>query len=184
MADSLEFAKEGLHHAGHAAGHDDGSARKVAVLIAVLAAGLALCEMAEKGAQNAYLTHHIQAADDWAFYQAKTIRANVFITHAETLEALGKDGTKARDTAARLNDDPKGGEGRVQLMAKAKASEALRDTSFHRYHLFEGAVGGLQIAIVLASVAVVTRVGALAVAAAVLGLGAAGFAALMALGLL
>jgi hypothetical protein len=184
MTDSLEFAKEDLHHAAHGAGHQDGSARKVAVLIAVLAAGLALCEMAEKGAQNAYLTQHIQAADDWAFYQAKTIRANLYITHAETLEALGKPADKARETAARLNDDPKGGEGRVQLLAKAKLSEGARDHSFHNYHLFEGAVGALQIAIVLASVSVVTRVGALALGAGVLGLGAVVFAGLVAAGVL
>ena len=51
--------------------HGDTSARRVAVLIAVLAAALALADMAEKGAQNEYLTHHVAVADDWAFYQAK-----------------------------------------------------------------------------------------------------------------
>ena len=49
--------------------HGDTSARRVAVLIAVLAAALA--DMAEKGAQNEYLTHHVAVADDRAFYQAK-----------------------------------------------------------------------------------------------------------------
>ncbi|OJY65598.1 MAG: hypothetical protein BGP12_17165 [Rhodospirillales bacterium 70-18] len=221
MTDSLEFAKEGLEHAGHARhgdthgnAHDDNGARKIAVLIAALAATLAVAEMAEKGAQNGYLTHHIQAADDWAFYQAKTIRANLYATHAETLDALaagraawardagardaggrdaaldreaaaalGKQAAAARGTSARLNDDPQGGEGRAQLLRKAQASEALRDRAFHRYHLFEGVVGALQIAIVLASVSVVTRVGALALGAGVLGGAAAVFAALVAGGL-
>ena len=54
-----------------AEGTPDTSARRVAVLIAVLAAALALADMAEKGAQNEYLTHHVAVADDWAFYQAK-----------------------------------------------------------------------------------------------------------------
>lgn len=185
MTDSLEYAKEGLHHAAHGgAQHDDGASRKIAMLVAVLAAALALCEMGEKAAQNSYLTHHIQAADDWAFYQAKTIRANLYATHAETLAALGKPDAKALETASRLNDDPKGGEGRVQLMAKAKKSEAARDAAFHHYHLYEAAVGALQIAIVLASVSVITRVSALALGAGALGLGAAVFAGLLALGVL
>ncbi len=194
MTDSLEYAKEGLEHAGHSA-HGDGTARRVAVLVAVLAAGLAIGEMAEKGAQNAYLTHHIQATDDWAFYQAKTTRANLYTIQAETLAALAggrdaagaavleKQAAAARATAARLLDDPKGGEGRVQLAKRAKGSEVERDVAFHRYHLFEGVVGGLQIAIVLASVSVVTRVRTLALVAGALGLAAAVFGGLVAAGL-
>ena len=65
MSETIENAREGLHHAQHEpGGHTDGSARKVAVLIAVLAAALALAEMGEKGAQNEYLTHHIALSDD------------------------------------------------------------------------------------------------------------------------
>ena len=195
MTDSLEYAKEGLEHAGHSA-HGDGTARRVAVLVAVLAAGLAIGEMAEKGAQNGYLTHHIQATDDWAFYQAKTTRANLYTTQAETLTALAagrdavgaaaldKQATAARATAARLLDDPKGREGRAQLAKKAKASEVRRDVAFHRYHLFEGAVGALQIAIVLASVSVVTRVRTLALAAGALGVAAGVLGGLVAAGLI
>ena len=67
MGETIEHAREGIHEAHHAeVRHGDTSARRVAVLIAVL-----LADMAEKGAQNEYLTHHVAVADDWAFYQAK-----------------------------------------------------------------------------------------------------------------
>ena len=49
MSDTIEHAKEGIEEAHH---HGDSRARRIAVLIAVLAAGLALSEMGEKGAQN------------------------------------------------------------------------------------------------------------------------------------
>src|SRR4051812_6923550 len=83
MSDTIEHAREGIHQAHEApAGHGDRSARRIAVLIAVLAAALALAEMGEKGAQNAYLTHHIALSDDWAFYQAKNARASLWTVEA------------------------------------------------------------------------------------------------------
>jgi len=56
-----------------------------------------------------------------------------------------------------MRDDPQGGDGMKQLGERAKGQEAERDAAFHRYHEFELVVGALQIAIVLASVSVVTR---------------------------
>jgi DNA polymerase III epsilon subunit-like protein len=183
MSESIDTAKEAIEGAQEAEEKQrDGSARNVAVLIAALAAALALAEMGEKGAQNDYLTHHIQASDDWNFYQAKTIRSNVYSVEADTLEsqptaadpAVRKRIDAARAQAKRLDDDEKT-LGRKQLMEKARESEELRDHAFHRFHLFELVVGALEISIVLASVSVVTRVRPLALGAVVLGGGASLF---------
>ena len=51
--------------------------------------------------------------------------------------------------------------------------EAERNEVEHRYHHYEYAVGALEIAIVLASVSVVTRMRALTFAAATIGAAAA-----------
>jgi hypothetical protein len=183
MSDDIETAKEAIEGAHHAEAHrQDGSARNIAVLIAALAAALALSDMAEKSAQNAYLTHHIQAADDWNFYQAKNVRSNLYALQADMLESLPgaadpavrKRIDAARAEAKRLDDDEKS-LGRKQLAVKAHASEQARDEAFHRFHLFEMVVGALQISIVLASVSVVTRVRLLALVAGVLGGGASLF---------
>ena len=65
MSETIEHAREGLEHAEHAAAHHtDRTPRRIAVLIAVLAAALALADMGEKGAQNAFLTHHVAVSDD------------------------------------------------------------------------------------------------------------------------
>ena len=184
MSGSIEQAREGLEQAHHAPGlHTDTTARRIAMLIAVLAAALALAEMGEKGAQNAYLTHHIAASDDYAFYQAKNVRATVWAAEAGILANLPNAADagaqaeikRAKDTEARLRDEPRSGEGMKQLLERAKSREAAREEAFHRYHEFELVVGALQISIVLASVAVVTRIVALAFGAGAIGAIAAGF---------
>jgi hypothetical protein len=176
MSDTIDTAKEAIEKAEV---HDE---RHVAVLVAMLAVALALVGMARSSAQNEYLANHIQASDDWNFYQAKTIRSNLYELQAETLDSLpaGNDPSvrkridEWRAQAKRLDDDEPT-VGRKQLLAKAHASEALRERAFHRFHLYEWVSGGLEIAIVLASVSVVTRVRTLAVIAAVLGVGASLF---------
>ena len=85
---------------------------------------------------------------------------------------------RAKETEARMRDEPQD-DGMKQIAERAKAEELARDEAFHRHHEYELVVGALQIAIVLASVAVVTRVLALAVAAGIIGAVAAGFALLV-----
>jgi hypothetical protein len=173
--ETSEMAKENLEQVQeHGQGLDGGTTRRIAVLIAVVAAMLAISEMGEKAAQNAYLTHHIQASDDWAFFQAKNVRATVQRAAADVMESLPTAADPAvrarieaaRADAARLRDDPQFGDGSKQLAAHAQAQQHARDHAFHRYHLFEIVVGALQISIVLASVAVVVRITRLAYVAA------------------
>jgi hypothetical protein len=179
MGESLERAHETIE--GHG-GHTDPWARGVGILVSFLAAALALADIGSKGAQNAYLTHHVALSNDWAFFQAKNLRAVVRTSEADLLASLpgAQDPAiqarikEAHDYAARMHDEP-GGEGMKQLEAAAHQKEAERDTAERRYHGFEYAVGALQISIVLASVSVVTRMRGLTYAAAAIGaLAAAG----------
>jgi hypothetical protein len=182
MSGSIEHTKEGLEHAHHAAEHGgDHSARWIAVLIAVLVAAPALAEMGEKAAQNLYLTEHIALSDNWAFYQAKNLRAAIRASEATLLASLPNAADPAvqdrieaaDDDEARLRDDPKGGNGMKQLTAQAAERQARRDHAFDDYHHFELLVGALQIAIVLASVSVIARARFLTMSAAVIGAAAA-----------
>ena len=157
--------------------HSDPWARRVAVLVSALAAVLAMTEIGGKAAQNAYLTHHIALSNSWAFYQARNLRAVVRTSEADVLASLPNAGDpsvqarikEAQDYAARMRDDPEGGEGMKQLAATAQRQEAERDEAQHRYHSYEYTVGALEIAIVLASVSVVTRVRSLTYGAAAIG---------------
>ena len=171
----MESAHDAASHEG------DHAARWIAVLIAALAAALALAEMAEKVEQNIYLTQHVTLSDDWAYYQAKNVLAGLHASEASVLENLpgaADPAVQARikhahDEEARLRDDPKGGRGMQQLTERATEITEQRDHAFHEYHRYELLVGALQIAIVLASVSVVTRARALTLAAGLIGGGAA-----------
>lgn len=186
MSDFIDHAREEIHHAHH---QGSPSARLIAVLIAILAAMLALAEIGEKGSQNAYITHHVTVTDDWAFFQAKNVRATMFAAEADILASINPPDpgaqakiVQAQKNEARMRDEPNG-DGMKQLGERAKAEEAARDLAFHRYHEFEIVVGALQIAIVLASVAVVTSITALAIGAAAIGLLAGIFGVVIAAGL-
>jgi Domain of unknown function (DUF4337) len=136
-----------------------------------------MTEIGGKSAQTAYLTHHVTLSNEWAFYQAKNLRSVVRTSEADVLASLpnAQDAAiqarikQAEEYSARMRDDPEGGEGMKQLATAAKQQEVERDEAAHRYHNFEYAVGALEIAIVLASVSVITRMRALTIGAAVIG---------------
>jgi hypothetical protein len=174
VSESLQRAHETIEEHGH---HSDPWARGVAVLVSILAAVLAMSEIGGKAAQTAYLTHHVALSNDWAFYQAKNLRSVVRTSEADLLASLpnAQDPAiqsrikQAEEYSARMRDDPEGGEGMKQLAITAKQQEVERDEALHRYHNYEYAVGALEIAIVLASVSVITRMRALTIGAATIG---------------
>ena len=172
--------------AGHGHGHGEHGEgnKKIGLLIAVLALVLAFSETLGKGAQTGALSYNIEASNLWSFFQAKTIRMTTVRTAAERAEldspavasnAAAKEAYEKRiggwkKTAERYDSEPETGEGRKELMARAKAAEAKRDKSMAAYHHYELGSAAVQIAIVLASAAIITSVGALVWVAGGLGL--------------
>ncbi|MBC7952882.1 MAG: DUF4337 domain-containing protein [Rhodospirillaceae bacterium] len=174
---------EQIHHtAHHGHGGGNGRSKRIAIMISVLACLLALVETGVKGSQNVYQAANIEAANLWAFFQAKSIRMTNMRTAADSLEALApvnlpedrqallqKRATDWRAAAQRYDSEPETGEGRKELAARAKLAEERRDQALVAYHVFEYAAAALQIAIVVASASVVSGVLALAFGAAGLG---------------
>src|SRR5215510_10847025 len=170
-----------------AAGHIDPSNKKIALLIAVLALVLAFSETLGKSAQTAALSYNIEASNLWSFFQAKTIRMTQLRTAAESAElerpvasgdaraAYDKQIDTWKKTAARYDSEPDTQEGRKELAARAKAAEERRDRALAAYHHYEIASAAVQIAIVLASAAIITGVMALAWLGGALGLVAVAF---------
>ena len=186
MAHATEHAQEAVHHeahGGHGHGSENRNMKRVAVLVSALAAVLALVQVGEKRAQNDYLTNHIAVTNDWAFYQAKNLRAIMRQSEMSVLEGLGnpqdpKIEAKLKDARAyiaRMRDEP-GGDGMKQIADTAREREKKRDVAHHAYHNYEYAASAVEIAIVLASVSALTAAPALAIGAGVVGLGAGLFA--------
>jgi len=163
--------------AGHGHGPGDhGGNKRVALLISVLALVLAFAETLGKGAQTAALASNIEASNLWAFFQAKTIRQTVLRTAAEEVqvsekltEPAKKQVDKWRETAQRYQNEPETNEGRDQLAARAKEAEKKRDRSMDAYHNFESASAAAQIAIVMASAAIIAEMAVLVWIATALG---------------
>lgn len=170
---------EHSEHVQHAGGHN----KQIALLIAVIALFLAISETFGKSAQTAAISYNVEAANLWAFFQAKTVRMTAVRTAAEAMavdvQATGDAAVKAamekqieawKKTAERYNDEPETGEGRKQLTARATEAEHKRDLNMAKYHHFEIASAAFQVGIVLASAAVITGTMALAFAAGGLGI--------------
>ena len=130
---------------------------------------------------------HIALSDDYAYYQEKHVRLTTMQAEEATLLSLPDAASPAvqervrasRQEQARLQDSPQTGQGMKQLQEQADREKERRDHAAHLAHHLEISVGGLQIAIVLASVAVVTRVRALAWAGGALGAAMAVYAGLL-----
>ncbi len=168
---------------GHGHGHDDhgGGDKRVALLIAILALFLALAETGAKSAQTEALNRNVEAANLWAFFQARSIRQTTVRTAADAAElekatadeagraAIARQQEAWRNQAQRWESEPATGEGRQELMTRARAAEARRDHAMAAYHLYEYGSAAFQVAIVLASASIVTGVPLLALGGAALG---------------
>jgi Domain of unknown function (DUF4337) len=137
------------------------------VYIGVLAVLLAICNVGGANAAKDATRANIEAANTWAFFQAKNIRRHSINLAADELDLLlaaqprmaapGRTAIEAkikdyRAQSERLTKDPEKGEGLEQLSEKAKAFEADRDMALRKDPYFDWSQALLQIAIVLASV--------------------------------
>ncbi len=160
---------------GHGGDHSGPESKRIALLISVLALVLAFAETLGKSAQTTAIDKNIEASNMWSFFQAKTIRMTVVRTAAEaaelelnlvsmpkTKEAITERVASWRKTAERYDTEPETQEGRKELAARAKVAEKMRDRSLAAYHHYETASAALQIAIVMASAAIITSMMVLA----------------------
>ena len=151
--------------------------------MSVIALFLAFSETLGKSAQTEGIGANVEAANLWAFFQAKTIRRTLVETAAREMTVSLKGTTDAAAKAemekqianwasegARYRSEPSTQEGSTELAARAKDAEKRRDTHLARYHNYEFGSAAFQIGIVLASAAVITGMIALVWAAIGLGL--------------
>ncbi len=145
--------------------------RLIGVYIGVLAVLLAICGMGGGNAAKEATLKNIEATNTWSFFQAKNLRRQVLRTQSEELElwlikepqlteaaksAITAKIASYKQQADLLTSDEKSGEGLDQLWNKGKALESARDIAMARDPYFDYGQALLQIAIVLASVALIS----------------------------
>ena len=137
------------------------------VTITIFAAVLAISAWLGGQVSGKILANNVELNDTWAFYQAKSIKQNLYFVNMEDIRAQLEDPTtppnvrkilseradRYQGVVDRLESDPKG-DGKQQIMAKARALETERDLLKKRSPFFGMASTILQIAIVLSTTAI------------------------------
>jgi hypothetical protein len=144
---------------------DKAFSRRVALVTAVYAVVLAIASLGGNNAMKEMLLAQQEASNQWSYYQAKVIRehlnrGNKLVVEAQLAEPSALKGAerekyeallkKFADEEKRMNVDKK------EIEPKAKAAEAERDLNQAKDPYFDYAEVLLQIAIVTASVSILS----------------------------
>jgi hypothetical protein len=124
---------------------------KAGWLITVLAALLAINTLMGGSNSSKVLNNTIEANNTWSFYQAKSIKQT--LTEMKYDDAVSSNKTKLAENLKtkidRYESDPTTGEGKKELMAKARKLEEDRAIAKSRSPWYTYAGSLFQIAIVL-----------------------------------
>lgn len=126
----------------------DGFRRRAALTVAVMGMLLAIASLGGENAMKETINTNILAADAFAFYQARNIRQDVYVSVADLLESAGKDAAPYR---ARAEHEAKE---KAALLDEARRHDAERAVAQRRDGNFDYARALYQIGIVLASVSI------------------------------
>jgi hypothetical protein len=142
----LEHLHEEVHH------HAEHSGEKwiswVALSTALLAVLAAIAGLLSGKHANEAMMSQIQAADHWAYYQAKGIKAAVLDAKMSLGANPQADDQKKAERYAEEQSE-------IQKEANAKESEAKEN--FHQHEIFARSVTLFQIAIAIAAISALTK---------------------------
>ena len=129
---------------------------KAGWVITVIAALLAVNTYIANGNSSKVLNNTIAANNVWAFYQAKSIKQALAEQNLDDAQARGDRAKveRMREKIARYESEPATGEGKRELMAKAKQLEADRDQAKRHGPWMTFAGTSYQLAIVLLSASI------------------------------
>jgi hypothetical protein len=145
--------------------------RWIGVWIGALAVILAICSMGGNNAGKDATLKNIEASNIWAFFQAKNIRRQAIRLEVDELQlqltanpgwtpeartAVDAKIKEYKDLDQQLTSDKQKNEGLDELWTRAKALEIERNQAMQQDPYFDDAEAALQIAIVLASIAIIT----------------------------
>jgi len=140
--------------------------KHVALTTAIFAVMLAITSLGGNNAMKGMLLAQQQASDQWAFYQSKVMREHLYGTNKKIIEALLLDrgGTMNAGTRRRYEElgkqfdreESRYREEKTGIERAAKKLETDRDINNSKDPYFDYAEVLLQIAIVLASIAILS----------------------------
>jgi uncharacterized membrane protein len=146
----LEQSQEEIaHHAHHTTEKWILGVALTAAFLAVLAAITSL--MAEHHANEAMLDQ-IRSSDKWSLYQAESIKANLFATKTELIQAMGK--TVNKKDLAKVEKYRKEQE---TVKEEAKDEERASEAHLRHHTILSASVMLFQIGIAVGAISVLTK---------------------------
>jgi len=142
----LENLHEEVHH--HAEHSGEKWISGVALSTAILAVLAAIAALLSGSHANEAMMRQIESADQWAFYQAKGIKAAVL---EAKMSLSGSSSEADREKAKKYSEE----QNEIQKEAQEKAAEAK--TNFHRHEVFARGVTLFQISIAIAAISALTK---------------------------
>ena len=183
MTETPEVDTDRLHEAIHEElEHEGGRLIKIiAVTTAVFAAIAAVAALLAGGTANEALMLEteatrlqVEASDQWAYYQAKGVKAAVQEASRTSWLSVGKEPPPQYAAAQKKYADEQ-----TAIAAEAKKKEAERDEKaadaqhlLHEHHRYANTVALLQVAIALGAVAALSRIRVIWIASVILVLSA------------
>jgi hypothetical protein len=160
-----------------------GLLRQIALTTALFAALAAIASLEAGGTVNEALVLkteatrlQAEASDQWAYYQAKGLKATILEAQKNTWAAAGKapPDELAADSGRYVEDQKKSREKAEAFEQQRDEKSTEADALLHRHHLFAEAVALLQVSIALGAVAALTRRRVVWIGSSLLGLAGLG----------
>jgi hypothetical protein len=142
----LEQLHEEIHH--HAEHGGPPWISWVALSTALLAVLAAITGLLSGKHANEAMMAQIQASDQWAYYQAKSIKASV-LDAKMTLTATATE--KDKEKAEQYKEE------QAEIKREAEEKEADAKANFHKHEIFARGVTMFQIAIAIAAISALTK---------------------------
>lgn len=146
----IEQVQEDINH--HVSEHGERWTLGVALSCALLASLAAVASMSAGHYATEAMMSQIESANQWSFFQSKSIKEAQLKTKTELLDALGKAPSEAdKSKAAEYRQDKE----QIQKKAEELSSEAKHFMITH--HVLARSVTMFQIAIAVGAISVLTR---------------------------
>jgi hypothetical protein len=142
----LEHLQEHVHHSAEHSG--EAWISWVALSTAILAVFAAIAGLLSGKHANEAMMSQIDAADHWAYYQAKGIKASVLDAKMSLTGAVNE---QDRAKAERYQEE----QAEIQKEAREKETEAKKN--FHQHEILARGVTMFQIAIAIAAISALTK---------------------------
>src|SRR5436190_20389827 len=120
----------------------------VALSTAILAVLAAIAGLLSGHHANEAMMNQIEASDQWAFYQAKSIKASV-LEAKMTLATAATE--KDQEKAAQYQEE------QSEIKREAEHKQAEAKANFHKHEVFARSVTMFQIAIAIAAISALTK---------------------------